>query len=102
MAVRVPDHPQVREICRCLEAPLAATSANRHGEPAPVSADAAELALQGRVPLLLDGGHCPGGMASTIVDLSVVPPVIRRPGPVASHQLAPLISRAGDAPGQVG
>jgi L-threonylcarbamoyladenylate synthase len=97
VAVRVPDHPLVRELCRCVEAPLAATSANRHGEPAPVSADAAELALQGRIPLLLDGGHCPGGMASTILDLSVSPPAIRRPGPVTSDQLAAFVSQEGKA-----
>jgi L-threonylcarbamoyladenylate synthase len=95
VAVRVPNHPLVREMCYCLEAPLAATSANRHGEPAPVSADAAELALRGRIPLLLDGGRCPGGMASTIVDLSVAPPVIRRLGPVTADQLVAFVSQAG-------
>lgn len=102
VAVRVPDQELVRELCRRLEAPLAATSANRHGEPAPVSADEAERALRGRVSLLLDGGHCPGGMASTILDLSVSPPVIRRPGPVTSDQLARFISQVGSAAGQVG
>jgi L-threonylcarbamoyladenylate synthase len=95
VAVRVPDHPLVREMCRYLAAPLAATSANRHGEPAPVSADEAELALRGRIPLLLDGGRCPGGVASTIVDLSVAPPAIRRSGPVNSDQLMAFISQAG-------
>jgi L-threonylcarbamoyladenylate synthase len=96
VAVRVPDHSLVRELCRRLGAPLAATSANRHGQPAPVTADETEAALRGRIPLLLDGGRCTGGLASTVVDLSVWPPVILRPGPVTAWQLADVLPIAVD------
>jgi L-threonylcarbamoyladenylate synthase len=96
VAVRVPDNSLVRELCRRLDAPLAATSANRHGQPAPVTADEAEAALRGRIPLLLDGGRCTGGLASTVVDLSVWPPVLLRPGPVTARQLAEVLPLAGD------
>ncbi|MBN1136053.1 MAG: threonylcarbamoyl-AMP synthase [Anaerolineae bacterium] len=88
VAVRVPDHPLVRELCRRLGAPLAATSANRHGWPPPVTASEVQAALAGRIPLILDGGPCPGGVASTVLDLTVSPPVILRPGPVTAEQLA--------------
>jgi L-threonylcarbamoyladenylate synthase len=91
VAVRVPDHPLVRDLCRRLEAPLAATSANLHGEPDPVTAGEVEAALGGQIPLILDGGACCGGMASTVLDLSVWPPVILRAGPVTAEQLADLV-----------
>lgn len=91
VAVRVPDHDLVRDLCRRLGAPLAATSANRHGHPDLVTADRVEVELGGRIPLLLDGGACPGGMASTVLDLTVWPPVIRRSGPVTAGQLAALV-----------
>jgi len=91
VAVRVPDHPLVRELCRRLGAPLAATSANRHGWPPPVTAGEVRAALAGRIPLILDGGPCPGGVASTLLDLTVSPPAILRPGPVTAEQLAPFI-----------
>jgi len=94
VAVRVPDHPLVRKLCQRLGAPLAATSANRHGWPSPVTAGEVHRALADRIPLILDGGTCPGGVASTVLDLTVSPPAILRPGPVTAEQLAPFISLA--------
>ena len=91
VAVRVPDHPLARELCQRLDAPLAATSANRHGWLPPVTAGEVQAALSGRIPLILDGGPCPGGVASTLLDLTVSPPLILRPGPVTAEQLAPFI-----------
>jgi L-threonylcarbamoyladenylate synthase len=91
VAVRVPDHPLVHELCQRLGAPLAATSANRHGWPPPVTSGEVQGALAGRIPLILDGGSCPGGVASTILDLTVSPPIILRSGPVTAEQLAPFI-----------
>ena len=91
VAVRVPNSPLVRELCRRLDAPLAATSANRHGWPPPVTAGEVQAALAGRLPLVLDGGPCPGGVASTVLDLTLSPPAILRPGPVTAEQLASFI-----------
>ena len=90
VAVRVPDHGRVRELCRALAAPLAATSANQHGEPPPNTAEGVKRAFEGRIPLILDGGTCRGGMASTVLDLTVEPPVILRQGPVSALQLADI------------
>ena len=95
VAVRVPDQPLVRELCLRLGAPLATSSANIHGQTAPVTADEVEKALSGRIPLLLDGGSCPGGIASTVLDLGVSPPVILRHGPVTAEELAELVPMAG-------
>jgi L-threonylcarbamoyladenylate synthase len=88
VAVRVPDYPLLRDLCRQLGAPLAATSANLHRQPPPVTTDEVESALGGRIPLILDGGACPGGMASTVLDLTFRPHAILRPGPVTAAQLA--------------
>jgi L-threonylcarbamoyladenylate synthase len=91
VAVRVPDQDLVRRVCRQMGAPLAATSANRHGQPAPVTADEVEATLTSTIPLLLDGGRCPGGIASTVLDLTVAPAVILRPGPISQDQLATIL-----------
>jgi len=92
VGVRVPDQPWVRRICRELGAPLAVTSANLHGKPDPVSAGDTEAMLRGRVRLILDGGRCPGGVASTVLDLTVSPPAILRAGPVTAGLLAEVTS----------
>lgn len=91
VAVRVPAHSLVFELCRQLDAPLAATSANRHGQPPPLTADEVEAELGGRIPLLLDGGPCPGGVASTVLDLTTSPPTLLRTGPVTLEQLADIV-----------
>jgi L-threonylcarbamoyladenylate synthase len=91
VAVRVPDQPLVRDLCRRLGAPLAATSANRHGQPASVTAGEVQRVLGGCVSLVLDGGRCPGGMASTVLDMTVSPPTILRHGPVSAEELSELV-----------
>ena len=87
VAVRVPDQAFVRALCREVGAPLAATSANRHGQPDPVTAGEVEAAMGGRIRLVIDGGRCPGGVASTVLDLTVSPPAILRRGAVRAEEL---------------
>jgi L-threonylcarbamoyladenylate synthase len=94
VAVRVPDHPLVQELCRRIQAPLAATSANLHGQPPPLTAGEVQPMLGQQIALLLDGGACRGGMASTVLDLSVWPPAILRAGPVKAEQLAGIVPLA--------
>lgn len=96
VAVRVPDHAWVRALCRQLGAPLAATSANLHGQPSPTSAEEVRDTMGGRVPLILDGGACRGGVASTVLDLTVTPPAILRPGPIRARQLAKVVRLRAD------
>ncbi|MFO7696739.1 MAG: L-threonylcarbamoyladenylate synthase, partial [Anaerolineae bacterium] len=66
VAVRVPDHPTARALIEAAGGALAVTSANRSGQPAPQTAQEALADLDGRVDLVLDGGACPGGVASSI------------------------------------
>jgi L-threonylcarbamoyladenylate synthase len=80
VAVRVPDHPVTSALLAALDAPLATTSANLSSHPAPDTAQGVLDQLDGRIALLLDGGTCPGGVASTVVDLTVSPLRILRQG----------------------
>ncbi len=80
VAVRVPDHAWLRELIRRFGQPLAATSANLHGESNPTSAAMVETRLGGRLPLILDGDSTPGDIASTIVDVTGSEPKVLRHG----------------------
>jgi L-threonylcarbamoyladenylate synthase len=87
IAVRMPDHPVPLALIRRLGAPLASTSANLSGAPAPLDAGAVAEQLGRRVDLILDGGRAPGGQASTVVDLSVQPARLLRLGPISAEHL---------------
>jgi L-threonylcarbamoyladenylate synthase len=91
VAVRVPDHPIALRLIAALGEPLAATSANLSGAPSPVTAEEVAAQLRGRIPLILDGGPCPGGLASTVLDLTTSPPAIVRRGPVRLEDLRALV-----------
>ncbi|MBL1171809.1 MAG: threonylcarbamoyl-AMP synthase, partial [Chloroflexi bacterium] len=67
--------------------PMAVTSANLSGRSSPRSAEEAASQLGGRVPLVLDGGETPGGVPSTVVDVSGSVPVILREGPLTLAEI---------------
>jgi L-threonylcarbamoyladenylate synthase len=87
VAVRVPDHPVPRELVRLLGAPITGTSANVSGGPDPLAADDVRAQLGEAVDLIIDGGPCPGGRPSTVVDCTVDPPRVVRQGPVSREEL---------------
>ncbi len=91
VALRVPDHSLVHTLVEGIGAPLAATSANLSGRPAPVTASEVCQNLGGRIDLLLDGGPCPRGIPSTVVDLTLSPPRLLRQGAIPVEELADLI-----------
>lgn len=86
VGVRVPDHAAARALLRAA-GPMAVTSANLSGRSSPRSAEEAASQLGGRVPLVLDGGETPGGVPSTIVDVSGSVPVILREGPLTLAEI---------------
>jgi L-threonylcarbamoyladenylate synthase len=92
VAVRIPAHDVALQLIAALGVPLAATSANLSGQPEAVTAEEVRDALGERVRLILDGGRCPGGVASTVVDVTVAPPLIRRRGALANEVEAFLSS----------
>lgn len=85
VAVRVPAHELALRLIATLGVPLAATSANISGQPEAVTAQEVRDTLGERVKLILDGGRCSGGVASTVVDATVDPPCIRRRGAIANQ-----------------
>ncbi len=92
-AFRAPDHPVALDLIRAT-GPLYATSANRSGEPDTLGADDVQIAFatdQDELAAILDGGAVPGGVASTVVDLSVTPARIMREGPITREQLEALV-----------
>ncbi len=86
VGVRVPDHPVVRALIGAVGAPLAATSANRSGRPSPTTAAEVVAQLGGRVEYIIEG-DCPGGVESTVIDLSVDPPAILREGAISRAEV---------------
>ncbi|MEZ5416511.1 MAG: L-threonylcarbamoyladenylate synthase [Vicinamibacterales bacterium] len=87
VAVRVPAHPVARALLRTAGLPVAAPSANRFSRPSPTTAAHVLADLDGRVDLVLDAGPTDIGVESTIVDCTVVPPVVRRAGGIPIEEL---------------
>lgn len=87
VGVRVPDHPVPRELVRLLGEPITGTSANLAGGAEPLTADDVRAQLGDAVDLIIDGGRCPGGRPSTVVDCTVEPPRIVREGAIAREEL---------------
>jgi L-threonylcarbamoyladenylate synthase len=96
VAFRVPDHPVALALIAAA-GPLLATSANISDQPDTLGADEVLIAFatrQDELDAVLDGGPVPGGVPSTVVDLSVTPARVLRPGPVSAEQLAAAIAVA--------
>ncbi|MGI4876361.1 MAG: L-threonylcarbamoyladenylate synthase [Janthinobacterium lividum] len=87
LAVRVPAHPVMREVLRQLGRPLAAPSANASGGISPTRADHVRASLDGRIPLILDGGPTSGGLESSIVAVDGDRVRLLRPGGIAADLL---------------
>ena len=91
VAVRMPSHPVARELLRVCQLPVAAPSANRSGKPSPTTAAHVAADLDGRVPLILDGGSCEVGLESTVLDLCHGKPCILRPGGITREMLLSVL-----------
>jgi L-threonylcarbamoyladenylate synthase len=91
VGLRVPGHPVARQLLRQFGGAIAAPSANRFGRVSPTTAAHVLEELAGRIDLILDGGACPVGLESTIVDLASDRPRVLRPGAITQEQLAGVI-----------
>jgi L-threonylcarbamoyladenylate synthase len=92
VAVRVPAHPVTLELLRRVGEPLTGTSANLSGRPGPKTAQEVHRQLGDRVDVTVDGGPCPGGVESTVVDCTVDPPRVLRHGAVPSVMVEAALS----------
>jgi L-threonylcarbamoyladenylate synthase len=92
VAVRVPAHPVALELLCRLREPITGTSANLSGLPGPRTAEEVHHQLGDRVDLIVDGGPCPGGVESTVVDCTVDTPRLLREGAVPGERVAAVLS----------
>lgn len=105
VAVRLSAHEVMSEVAK-VHGPIAAPSANRFGRISPTSAQAVIEELDGRIPLVIDGGACRDGLESTIIAPTMTEkgPVLRllRPGPVTKEELRKIakVERVKNKPGQ--
>ncbi|KAK7203547.1 DHBP synthase RibB-like alpha/beta domain-containing protein [Myxozyma melibiosi] len=87
VGVRMPAHPVARALIAISDTPLAAPSANASTKPSPTTAAHVLADMAGRIPLVLDGGSCSVGVESTVVDGTVRPPAVLRPGGVSVEMI---------------
>ena len=87
IAVRIPDHPVPISLIKGLGQPIVGTSANLSGQPSALTAEEVRIQIGDKVDLVIDGGSCPGGIESTVVDVSGRKPVVRRLGAISLEQL---------------
>jgi L-threonylcarbamoyladenylate synthase len=97
LAVRVPANPLALDLLRQVGRPVAAPSANRSGAVSPTTAAHVLEGLSGRIAAVLDGGPCPVGVESTVLDLTGKGAVLLRPGGVPAEALEALLGKLGRA-----
>jgi L-threonylcarbamoyladenylate synthase len=91
LAVRMPDHPVPCALIAALGAPLATTSANRSGQPSCTATDAVLAQLPRGYAVLIDAGPSPGGLDSSVLDLSGDGPRLLRAGAIPAAALETVV-----------
>lgn len=102
VGIRMPDNDIARALIRSAGVPIAAPSANISGRPSPTTAQAVYRDMQGRIPLILDGGPCRFGVESTIVDCTGEVAVVLRPGAITLEMLQEVLGQVRLDPALVG
>jgi L-threonylcarbamoyladenylate synthase len=88
VGIRWPSHPFIQAVIRECGFPLAAPSANLSNRVSPTNSEHVRQQLGGKIPLIVDGGQSQVGIESTVLDLTVSPPRILRPGMIHAESLA--------------
>ena len=91
VGVRFPRHETARAFLRACETPVAAPSANRSGRPSPTDWTAVEEDLGGRIACILKGRRTDAGVESTVLDCTVDPPALLRPGALPLERLETVV-----------
>ena len=87
IGIRLSSHPVATALAQAVGSPITATSANISGQPACSSAKEVSKQLGKRVDLILDGGETAGGKGSTVLDVTMDPPVVVREGMVSWEKI---------------
>ena len=95
VALRVPAHPVAHALLVAASLPVAAPSANLFSRPSPTLAAHVLEDLDGRIDMIIDAGPTPVGVESTVLDLTVDPPAVLRPGAISVEMLRTLVPVIG-------
>jgi L-threonylcarbamoyladenylate synthase len=87
IAVRVPNHPVCLALIQRLGNPLIGTSANISGQPAALTAEEVRQQLGGKIDFIINGGKCPSGKESIVVDVTHESPIILRQGIIPAYEI---------------
>lgn len=93
VGVRMPSNEIAREIIEKSNTPFAAPSANLSGKPSPTNANDVFEDMNGRIPLIIDGGESDAGVESTVISVLDTTPVILRPGIITKEQIEAVLSK---------
>ncbi|MBQ7653489.1 MAG: threonylcarbamoyl-AMP synthase, partial [Clostridia bacterium] len=93
VAVRLPNHEITRAIIKSSGVPIAAPSANLSGSPSPTTAQSVFDDMNGKIPLIVDGGACQIGVESTVISLLGDEPSILRPGGITPEQVCAVLGK---------
>lgn len=96
VAVRMPSHPIARRLIEYAGGYVAAPSANVSGKPSPTVAKYVVEDMRGRIDMIIDGGEVGIGLESTILDLTVSPPQILRPGYITPQMLERVLGHVAE------
>jgi L-threonylcarbamoyladenylate synthase len=91
VGIRWPSHPFMQAVIRECGFPLAAPSANLSNQISPTNAEHVRAQLDGKISMIVDGGQSQVGIESTVLDLTVSPPRILRPGMIHAESLAAVV-----------
>jgi len=93
VALRVPDHPVTLELLRQFKGGIVGPSANISGKPSPTSAEHVLHDLDGKIDIILDAGATTIGVESTVIDVTIDPPVILRIGGLSREDIEKEIGK---------
>ena len=88
VAIRIPSHPDFHALLQQIDFPLAAPSANLYGRVSPTNAEHVYNQLNGKIPLILDGGPCEKGIESTIIGMENEQVIVYRLGSISIEEIA--------------
>lgn len=87
VAIRCPIHKVANKLIEIAGIPIAAPSANTSGKPSPTTANHVFDDMNGRIPLILDGGECEVGVESTVISITDNSIILLRPGAITVEML---------------
>lgn len=93
VGVRMPSNPIARKIIEKSGVPFSAPSANISGKPSPTIAEDVFADMNGKIPLIIDGGECNAGVESTVISTLTETPIILRPGVITKEMISKVLGK---------